>query len=300
MTAIDTFAAIIDRHTPGDGMWDCPIPGATLIRASHPTVPMPVIYEPTMCLVAQGQKRVLLGDQEYVYNAARYLMASVGLPVMGSVIEASEAEPYLCLALDFDLVELGELAVSLPRGSRAARVQEAGLTLGETTPALLNAAVRLVGLLDTPEDIAALAPLVIREILYRLLTGPDGGVIRSMTQADSRLNQIARAILWIRSHYREAYRIEEAANVAHMSLSSFHQHFKAITGMSPLEFRTQLRLQEARRLMVGEGRDAANAGFEVGYGSPSQFSRDYARLFGAPPATHAARLRAEADLVTAS
>lgn len=299
MQTLDQFVAIISRHAPHDGTWDCAIPGAKLIRASHPTMPMPVIYEPTLCLVAQGRKRALLGDRAYVYDAASYLVASVGLPIMGSVIEASEAAPYLCLALNLDQAELGELAAAYACNVATEPAREAGLTLGRTTPALLDCAVRLVRLLDTPQDMAALAPLVTREILYRLLTGPDGGIIRSMTQSDSRLNQIARAIFWIREHYREAYRIEDAANVAHMSLSSFHQHFRAITGMSPLEFRTQLRLQEARRLMVGEARDAASAGFEVGYGSPSQFSRDYARLFGFPPATHAARLRADGELLAA-
>lgn len=296
----DQLIAIIARHTPHDGTWECAIPGAKLIRASQPTLPMPVIYEPTLCFVAQGRKRALLGDRAYVYDAASYLVASVGLPIMGSVIEASEAAPYLCLALDLDRAELGEIAAAHPRDNASDMAKESGLTLGRMTSGLLDCAVRLVGLLDTPRDIDALAPLVTREILYRLLTGPDGAIIRSMTQADSRLNQVARAILWIREHYREAYRIEEAANVAHMSLSSFHQHFKAVTGLSPLEFRTQLRLQEARRLMVGEARDAASAGFVVGYGSPSQFSRDYARLFGTPPATHAARLRAEGELMALS
>ncbi|MDX2234425.1 MAG: AraC family transcriptional regulator [Hyphomonadaceae bacterium] len=294
MQPLDQFARAIARHAPADGTWDCLIPGVRLIRASQPTMPMPVIYEPTMCFVAQGRKRALLGDMTYVYDAASYLVASVGLPVIGSVIEASEAAPYLCLQLDLDRGELGEVAAAHPRSASTSQGDEQGLTLGRTTPALLDCVVRLVGLLDSPDDIDALAPLITREILYRLLTGPDGGVIRSMTQADSRLNQIARAILWIREHFREAYRIKDAADVAHMSLSSFHQHFKAITGMSPLEFRTHLRLQEARRLMVAEARDAASAGFEVGYGSPSQFSRDYARLFGAPPATHAAQLRGDA------
>jgi AraC-like DNA-binding protein len=167
-----------------------------------------------------------------------------------------------------------------------------GLSLGRSTPALLDAAARLVGLLDTPADIAALAPLARREIFYRLLTGPDGAIVRHMAQSDSRLNQIARAIVWIRAHFREMCRIEDAADVAGMSRSTFHSHFKAVTTMSPIAFRTQLRMQEARRLMVGDAMDAASAGFCVGYGSPSQFSRDYLRMFGQPPARDAIRLRA--------
>lgn len=295
MNPLSSFAGTLARHAPQDGTWECRLPGVKLIRSSRATTPMPVIYEPTVCFVAQGRKRAMLGNRTYVYDTARHLVATVGLSVTGSVITASEAEPYLCLQLDLDLAELVELAVRHPgRPVDRGRIG-AGLTLGQTTPALLDAALRLVGLLDAPDDIEALAPLITREILYRLLSGPDGEIIRSIAQPDSRLSQVARAIAWIRSHFREACRIEDAADVAGMSRSSFHLHFKAVAAMSPIEFRTRLRLQEARRLMVGEGIDAASAGFQVGYGSPSQFSRDYSRLFGSPPATHAARLRAGAN-----
>ncbi|MBT9432329.1 AraC family transcriptional regulator [Candidatus Sodalis endolongispinus] len=165
---------------------------------------------------------------------------------------------------------------------------------------MLDAAIRLVGLLDTPHDINALAPLTLREILYRLLVGPNGVIIRNMVLADSRLNQIARAILWIRTHFREPCRIENAAEIAGMSRSNFYLHFKAVTTLSPIEFRTHLRLQEARRLMVSEAADAASAGFQVGYESHSQFSRDYARIFGMSPARHARRLRQEQGSLTAA
>jgi AraC-like DNA-binding protein len=292
MTALRTLTDLIARHAPHDGTFDSPLPGVKLIRASTPTMPMPVIYEPTVCFVAQGRKRALLGSSAYTYDPARYLLASVGLPVMGSVIEASAAAPYLSLQLDLDLAELGELAIRHPPPAGAAAAAPLGLTLNRITPGLLDAVVRLAALLDMPHDIAALAPLTVREILYRLLTGPDGGVVRHMAQADSRLNHVARAIVWIRTHFRDACRIEDAAQVAGMSRSTFHQHFRAITSLSPIEFRTQLRLQEARRLMVGGALDAASAGFEVGYDSPSQFSRDYARVFGMPPAKHAKSLRA--------
>lgn len=292
MTSLRTLTDLIARHAPHDGTFDSPLPGVKLIRAATPTMPMPVIYEPTVCFVAQGRKRALLGSSAYVYDPAHYLLASVGLPVMGSVIEASAAAPYLSLQLDLDLAELGELAIRHPPPADAAVAAPLGLTLNRITPGLLDAVVRLAALLDTPHDIAALAPLTVREILYRLLTGPDGGVVRHMAQADSRLNHVARAIVWIRTHFRQACRIEDAAQVAGMSRSTFHQHFRAITSLSPIEFRTQLRLQEARRLMVGGALDAASAGFEVGYDSPSQFSRDYARVFGMPPAKHAKALRA--------
>lgn len=294
MDRLPELVDTLSRHVATDGSFTCALPGVKLIRACAPTMPMPVIYEPTVCIVAQGRKQAMLGQNRYVYDAARYLIASVDLPVMGSVIEASPARPYLCLQLDLDMAELAELVLRHPGSTNAPQAPPEGLALYDTSPALLDAVARLAALLDTPGDIEALAPLTMREILYRLLTGPGGGVMRHMAQADSRLNQVSRAIIWIRTHFREPCRIETAAEIAGMSRSTFHLHFKAITAMSPIEFRTQLRMQEARRLMVSEALEAANAGFSVGYDSPSHFSRDYARLFGAPPARDADRLRASA------
>lgn len=291
MSSITNLIDLLARHVPGDGIHPSTIPGVSLIRASAPTAPMPVVYQPTLCLIAQGRKQVVLGSTRYVYDPARYLAASVDLPVTGSVIDASDSVPYLCLMLDLDPTELSDLALRHPAADDDSRTTVAGIALGDTTPELLDAAVRLLALLDRPADIAALAPLVIREILYRLLTATGNGLIRQMATANSRLNQIARAIAWLRAHYHEACRIDDIADVAGMSRSTFHTHFKAVTAMSPLEFRSQLRLQEARRLMVAEAMDAAGAGFRVGYESPSQFSRDYVRLFGLPPATHALKLR---------
>lgn len=291
MNRLNALVEIIDRHTPEDGTYPSTLPGVTLIRASSPTMPMPVIYTPTLCLVAQGTKEARLGETTYRYNAENYLIASVELPVMGSVIEATEERPYLCLQLDLDMAELSELAICYPDPLTEAQDPPTGIMLNKTTPELLDAAVRLASLLDTPHDIDALAPLTLREILYRLLTGPQGNIIRHMAQAESRLNQIARAIIWIRTHFREACRIEQAASVAGMSRSTFHHHFKAVTNISPIAFRTHLRMQEARRLMVSDAVDAASAGFHVGYESPSQFSRDYVRIFGVSPARHASQLR---------
>lgn len=293
LSSLSKLVDIVSRHVRDDGIHSTAIPGVSLIRSASPTMPMPVVYEPTLCLVAQGRKQAMLGTTAYVYDPAKYLIASVDLPVMGSVIEASEAVPYLCLALDLDTAVLSELALRHPLREESVSAPPAGITLNDTTPELLDAAVRLAGLLDRPRDIEALAPLVIREMLYRLLTENGNSIIRQMAQADSRLNQIAKAIAWLRSHYNEACRIDELVEIAGMSRSSFHTHFKAITSMSPLEFRNQLRLQEARRLMVTEAVDAAEAGYAVGYESPSQFSRDYARLFGMPPAKDAWRLRTD-------
>lgn len=296
MSPLETLIDIISRHMPCDGMQRTPIPGVSLVRSGTPTVPMPVVYEPTLCLIVQGRKRVMLGTTAYVYDAANYLVASVHLPVFGAVIEASEQVPYLCLVLDLDMAALSDLALRYPSADSIEGVPAAGIALNDTSPELLDAAARLASLLDKPGDIEALTPLVTREMLYRLLTGSGNGVIRQMAQADSRLNQIAKAIVWLRSHYSEPCRIEEIADIAGMSRSTFHAHFKAVTAMSPLEFRSQLRLQEARRLMVAEAVDAAGAGFRVGYESPSQFSRHYARMFGLPPAKDAVRLRRAAEL----
>ena len=293
LNSLSKLVDIVGRHVRDDGIHSTAIPGVSLIRSATPTMPMPVVYEPTLCLVAQGRKQAMLGTTAYVYDPAKYLIASVDLPVMGSVIEASEAVPYLCLALDLDTAVLSELALRHPLREESVSAPPAGITLNDTTPELLDAAVRLAGLLDRPRDIEALAPLVIREMLYRLLTENGNSIIRQMAQADSRLNQIAKVIAWLRSHYNEACRIDDLVSIAGMSRSSFHTHFKAITSMSPLEFRNQLRLQEARRLMVTEAVDAAEAGYAVGYESPSQFSRDYARLFGMPPAKDAWRLRTD-------
>lgn len=290
MASLAEFRDAIARHALRDGTFDCRLPGVKLIRCSTPTMPMPVIYEPTVCFVAQGRKRALLGSSVYHYDPNCYLLASVGLPVMGAVIEATAAQPYLSLQIDLDAAVLGELALQYPRPAAEHRAP-AGLSLNAMTSGLLDATTRLVALLDSPADAEALGPLALREILYRLLTGPDGSVLQAMTRGDSRHGQIARAILWIRANFRGACRIDEVARIAGMSRSSFHAHFKTVTAMSPLEFRTQLRMQEARRLMVSDGLDAADAGHRVGYESPSQFSRDYARLFGMPPATDAQRLR---------
>ncbi|MDO7928211.1 AraC family transcriptional regulator [Pseudomonas sp. KFB-139] len=291
MGSLEKLVDLISRHSPTDGIHSTPIAGVSLVRSGAPTIPMPVVYEPTLCLIAQGRKQVVVGTTSYVYDAAKYLVASVDIPVTGSVIEASETAPYLCLVLDLDMTVLSDLVLRYPAPDGTSGLPAAGIELNDTTPELLEAAARLAALLDTPDDIEALAPLTIREILYRLLTSSGNGVVRQLAKADSRLSQIAKAIAWLRSHYSETCRIDDIADIAGMSRSTFHAHFKAVTSMSPLEFRSQLRLQEARRLMVAEALDAAGAGYRVGYESPSQFSRDYARMFGLSPARDASRLR---------
>ncbi|XOK14358.1 AraC family transcriptional regulator [Agrobacterium tumefaciens] len=291
MKSEHTIEATIARHAPHDGTFETQLPGLKLIRCSETTLPMPVVYEPTLCLVAQGRKQAILGQTSFVYDPSSYLVASVDLPVMGSVIEASKDKPYLSMQLDLDTVELADLAIRYPSEQHAPINGPIGLLLNKVDEGIIDAASRLLALLDTPRDIDALSPLAKREILYRLITGVGGAAVRQIVQAGAHVNQIARSIVWIRKHFRETCSVEAGAEVAGMSRSTFHAHFKAVTNMSPLEFRTQLRLQEARRLMLSEGLDAATAGFQVGYASPSQFSREYGRVFGMSPAKHANALR---------
>ncbi|MEQ8936897.1 MAG: AraC family transcriptional regulator, partial [Amphiplicatus sp.] len=263
-----------------------------LIRVSTPTEPVIAPYEPAVCIVAQGEKQAILGDALLTYDPAKFLVVSADVPVLCNITRASPAAPYLCLRLDLDLAALGAMMLEL--GIEPARGDAPGpaLALSAATPELIDSATRLVKLLGDPKDARALAPLVEREILYRLLTGEQGNKIRQIAVSDSKLAQVTRAIGWIKKNFAEPFRIEMVAAEARMSASALHQHFKAVTAMSPLQYQKQRRLQEARRLILWESLDAANAAHRVGYESPSQFSREYARVFGAPPLRDVARLKA--------
>lgn len=290
------LASAIERNLERDGMVPSAIPRVTLIRVSEPTVPMPVLYRPALCIVAQGRKQVILGDGIYHYGIGEGLVVSVDLPVMGQVTEASATEPYLCLQLDLDPAMIGEMMLEV--GLRAPEERAGmGLCVSELPSPLLDAAARLVGLLERPQDIPFLAPLIEREILYRFLQTEQSARLRQIATADSRLTAVNRAISWLKEHFAEPFTIDSVARAACLSPSALHHAFKAVTAMSPLQYQKQLRLQEARRLMLGQGMDAASAGFEVGYESPSQFSREYARQFGAPPLRDILRLRDGAPIV---
>jgi AraC-like DNA-binding protein len=266
---------------------DCPLSRVSIHVAAATSQPNPVMYTPMLCVVLQGAKQVMIGDRVLRYDPASYFVGSLELPVSGCVIEASPAEPYIAVAMALDLECLTELLAEMPDQPVA---DTAGFAVSAVTAPLLDAWARLIGLLDTPHDIPVLAPMLEREILYRLLQGPQGGIIRQAARADSRLGQIRQAIGWLRRHYDRPVRIETLAEVAGMSMASFHRHFRAATAMSPLQFQKSLRLQEARRLLIANA-DASRAGYAVGYESASQFSREYARMFGAPPARDAERLR---------
>lgn len=296
VTDVTELASLIARHAPADGMHASALPRVSLIRASAPSEPVPTVYEPSFCLVAQGRKRATLGEADYVYDAANYLVVGLDLLVSGAVVEASPERPYLCFCMTLDVAQLGELMLSHPATAVREAAARPAIRLGRSTPGLADATIRLLRLLETPEDAPALAPLAEREILYRLLTGEQADLIRHIATPESRLSQISRAVAFLKHHYAEPCSVADLAELAGMSLSAFHEHFRAAIGMSPLQYRNRLRLQEARRVMVVEGVDAAAAGYRVGYDSPSQFSREYSRMFGAPPARDTARFRAAPEL----
>lgn len=294
MLQIAELADIIVRHAVAEGMHPSALSRLSLVRSCRPTDAVPTVYKPSLCIIAQGRKQVELGGRSYRYDEAKYLAVSVDLPLVGSILEASPERPYLCLVLDIDVGVLSDLMLQHPP-EPAPEPTGPALGVSEIEPGLLDAALRLARLLDTPKDAAALGPLAEREILYRLLQGGQAPMIRRIAAAESRLKQVSRAIAWLRENYARPVSVEQLAADVGMSASSFHSHFKAATTMSPLQFRTRVRLQEARRMMVVEAMDAASAGFAVGYESPSQFSRDYSRLYGAPPLKDALRLRGSPD-----
>lgn len=298
MQKMAQLAEIITRHAPATGMYGTAVPRLSLFRVDRPTLPIPSVYEASLCLIAQGAKRVSIGDRSLVYDASHYLLVSVDLPLTGHILEAAPHEPYLCCKIDLDLRALADMIVAEDAPARA----EASpvLAVYPSDPDLIDAACRLVKLLEQPDSISTLAPLIEREILYRLLTGPHGLTLRNLAAADSHLNQVSRAIAHIRDGFRDQLRIRDIAAAAGMSESSFHEHFKVVTRMTPLEYQKQLRLQEARRLMLAEGTSAGAAGFAVGYESPSQFSREYRRLFGAPPRQDVDRLQMGQDYLSAA
>lgn len=284
---------LIEQNHREDGVLQTSIPRLHLVRFSHPTDRIHGLYEPALCIAAQGRKRAMVGDRIFEYDRSRFLVVSVDVPVVGQIIEASPRQPYLCFRLDLDRALLASLFMELGDGFRRERAPEEGLVLSPVTPELLDASLRLLRLLDSPGDAAMLAPLVEREILYRLIRSPQGARLWQIAHGESRLQQINRAISRLQRDFEKSIAIAELAAEAGMSVSAFHQHFKTITAMSPLRYQKQLRLQEARRLILSAALDAASAGHRVGYDSASQFSREYSRLFGAPPIRDAARLRAQ-------
>ncbi|MBC8090338.1 MAG: AraC family transcriptional regulator [Phycisphaerae bacterium] len=292
LSTMQELAVIVEQFSGGEGLHRTAISGLSLLRATAPfKTPMHSVHEPALCLVVQGAKQVILNGEVYSYDPSRYLIVSMEVPVSGQVTRASADEPYLCVKLDLDAGEIAALILMSGLGATREPTLSRAMALAPTSAPLLDAVLRLTRLLESEEDIEALAPLARREILYRLLKSEQGAQMRQIAATGGPSQRVARAIGWLKKHFAEPLHIEEIARQVHMSPSSLHHHFKAVTAMSPLQYQKQLRLQEARRLMLATDVDAASAAYRVGYESPSQFGREYRRLFGAPPATDVRRLR---------
>jgi AraC-like DNA-binding protein len=285
------LAARVARLTPFDGSHQSALPSLALNRGSVPTACMPIVFQPCLAIVVQGRKRAVLNDEVFHYDALNYLVVSVTLPGMGHVLEASPEHPYLSLRLNLDPEEIGRLVLQLGDRGPSRASADRGLFVARLDEPLLDAVLRMVKLLDSPEDIDVLAPVVLREIYYRVLRGDLGSRLVDLAQSEGGNHRVVRAIEWLKQHYAAPLRIEDLADAVHLSPSALHHRFKSVTAMSPLQYQKHLRLHEARRLMFADGMESAAAGHRVGYESASQFSREYRRLFGAPPRTEIARIR---------
>ncbi|MEH1899119.1 MAG: AraC family transcriptional regulator [Nostoc sp.] len=286
------LAALVTRHTDGkgNGFHKTAIEQLEFQRESSVYTALKGVCEPILAILVQGKKEALLGEETYCYGAAQYLVVSVDLPLSAFIVEATPEQPYLGFKLNLDPRQLCDLIAqtSVIEGKKNS---VRGLFVSTVDIPLLDCALRLTRLLDIPQHIPILAPLIIREIYYRLLMGEQGEAVRQIATSGSNMQRIAEVIKLIKADLTKPMRVEELAGQASMSPSSFHHHFKSVTSMSPLQYQKQLRLLEARRLMLAENSDAANAAYQVGYESQSQFSREYSRMFGAPPMRDIERLR---------
>ncbi|WP_281515706.1 AraC family transcriptional regulator [Vibrio parahaemolyticus] len=292
--ATQKLAKLIDRWTGNANQYDTPISGLRFSRWTTPTPPTSYTHNPSICLIAQGRKRVLLGEESFIYDANHFLISSVDLPIIANIIEASEEQPYLGLIMELDLTEISQLIVDSELAFTQAKEAQKGIAVGELSESLLDAFVRLAELLDEGQNIKILAPIIKREIFYRLLMSEQGTRLHQIVTAGSHSHQIAKAIDWLKNNFVKPLSVGDLASYTGMSKSSFYTHFRSMTSMTsmtPLQFQKKLRLSEARRLMLTENLDAMAATFKVGYESPSQFSREYSRLFGAPPSKDIKSLR---------
>lgn len=278
----NSLISAVRQHSSINESVDTAITDLKLSWFNAPTKLSALVYDPCLCIIIQGSKEVLLAEESHRMDPGHCLLVSVDLPVEARVVEASNLKPYLGLRISLDSKVVGELladGATIPVSGPVVR----GLAVTTVEPDLLDAVVRLTRLLEAPQDIRPLAPLVLREITHRVLTGPQGMRLRQIALAGAPAYRIARAIRWLKEHFAEPFRIENLAQEVGLSASSFYLHFKSVTAMTPLQYQKRIRLQEARRLMFGERLDAAEAAFRVGYESPSQFSREYRRMFGASP-----------------
>jgi AraC-like DNA-binding protein len=272
------------------------IPGLLLTRRTAPSAPISATYEPSLAVVAQGRKRATLAGTTFIFDPSRYLLTSLDLPVICNVIEASEAVPYLCFVLKLEIPVVRELLSREEIHAPQPATDSYAMATGETTVELLDACCRLIDLLTTPQDIPFLSGLIQREIIYRILRGPEGARLRAIATLGDQSQRTAKAIAWVRANYAKPLRVEDLAELAAMGVSTLHHHFRALTAMSPLQYQKQLRLHAARERMLMDGLDAASAAFAVGYESASQFNREYSRFFGQPPMRDIRTLRSPGAL----
>lgn len=286
----DELAERIAQIQPNDGKTEAK-PGLFFNRVSSTGEIAYAVAKPSLCVIAQGAKDILLGGDRFRYDAANYLITTMELPLAGELATASPRRPYLSLRLELDPTVVTSVMVESGRIEPSSAGAERAIGVSTLDAALRDAVLRLVRLVETPEEYPVLAPLVVREIVFRLLTGEQAGRMRHLATIGGQVHRMTRAVEKLQNHYEKPLRIESLARELHMSVSGFHQHFKSATGMSPLQFQKQLRLQEARRLMLSEGFDAAQAGNRVGYDDASHFNRDYKRYFGEPPKRDVEQLR---------
>ncbi|MBX3014028.1 MAG: AraC family transcriptional regulator [Caldilineaceae bacterium] len=288
----DELTTILQRYAQAEGINTTAIPALSCFKASTASLKIPAVYHPSLCVIVQGAKTVLLQEELYHYGVSEYLVVSVDLPVVGQITIASAEQPYLCIQLSLEQDLLHELLPQLERKPGSSQPSKRGLFVGTVDESLVDALLRLVRLLNTPEDIPFLAPLIIRELYYRLLRSEQGHQVTQLVIHGSNMQRIAQAIHLIQENFTKPIRVETMAELVHMSPSSFHHYFKEVTAMSPLQYQKRLRLLEARRLLLTESTNATHTAYQVGYESSSQFSREYTRMFGTPPITDMERIRA--------
>lgn len=282
MEKANRLLSTIERLYRDDGISALPLEGVTVVRASAPTIPIHLVHEPAICVVLQGRKEMVVGDTVYRYGAGDLVLVAAEVPMSGRILDCSPEAPYLCLRIDLSLARLNEVIVETQSLTMISAPQEP-ILLSLMPDDVLDTITRLVTLVETERDIKFLAPLMEAELYYRLLKGPVGGHLRRIAHEGGKAHQVNRAIHWLKDNFMRPFCVKDMAGRLGMSVSTFHRHFRAVTGMSPLRYQKQIRLQEARKIMLTSAVDAAEAGFRVGYESPSQFNREYRRMFGAPP-----------------
>ncbi|MFD2262898.1 AraC family transcriptional regulator N-terminal domain-containing protein [Lacibacterium aquatile] len=288
-------AEILERLTGfmgGETHKETGVAGLSVYRVTQPSGPLCGVYEPSLSFIIQGSKRIYIGDQTILYDASRFLITSVGLPTVAQIQAASEEEPYFCMVIKLDLKRVRQIIADIDIQPTEMPQVDLGMALGTATVDLFDALRRLVALTDTPRHIPFLATQIENEILYRLLTGEQGMHLRRIALVGTQSNRVAKAVEWLKQNFTQPLRVEDLADIASMGVSTLHHHFRAMTAMSPLQYQKHLRLNEARILMLSNNLDAATAALRVGYESPTQFNREYRRLFGAPPMRDIKAIRA--------